>query len=107
MITTNIYTRRFSEIGYGIQAARTLEYDLCKSEEDGTECYGIHIISHSGNRCEEDIIQNISINKGFVMGIIRYLFENSVDVPYLRDIVEDLIANSDIVDKKCIGCHRD
>ena len=91
MIFANMYTKHLSEIKGGIQNKKTIWYGIHSQANSGTVNYGIHVLSYSKGRFEKEIIPNISVKKEFVKNLVKYLYENSVDVLYCRDIITDFI----------------
>lgn len=91
MTLANMYTRRFSKIGEGIQKKKIVWYGICSRADRGTLSYGIQILSYSGGNFEREIVFDITSNKEFVKDLVKYLYENSADVISFKDIINDLI----------------
>ena len=82
----NLYTNVFSEIGFGIQPFKIVNYNVCY---DGM--YGVEIVEKSGVFTESDIVY-ISKDKYLVIDIIKYLHEHAIDIISCRDVVNDLLT---------------
>ena len=76
----------FSEIGFGIQSARVVYYNLCF---DGI--YGIQIIVKNGSITEESLMRRLSKDEEIAKAIIKFLYENSVSIVHVEDIINDLL----------------
>jgi hypothetical protein len=67
---------------------------LCKTTDEHNEnavSYGIKVKSFSETGCEEEYFFNISADRILVENIIKYLYENSLDVINFKDVVSDLL----------------
>ena len=82
----------------GGRAIKTIEYNLCKSiTEDGETGFGIQVVVHFKNFCEEETIESISVDENFVKMLIKFLYDYRIDVIHFKDIVSDYMLNSEEV----------
>ncbi len=95
MKITNLYSKNFSEIK-DIQNEKLLEYNLFESKVDDKINYGIQITSFDGRNREEYISEVICDNKEFVQDVVKYLYENSVDIDTCEYVLNDLFINLNI-----------
>lgn len=86
MTVKNVCEKSISCMGNKI-----IRYSICKNLIGGTAHYGIQLSESSKNLNQEESIENISPNKDFVYDLIKYLYENVIDVTHFKDIVEDYI----------------
>ena len=62
--------------------------------------YGIRVKSICEGKCEEEFLIGISDDKVLVESIIRYLYENSLEVTNFKDAVSDLLFKLNQVREK-------
>lgn len=86
----NIYSKSYSSISDTLQNSRTINYDLVKSRFGNKNFYGIHITSCNKGDFFEDMVMNISSDKNFVLDILKYFYENAVDIMNFKDVLNDI-----------------
>ena len=94
MLIKNLYIKKYTNILDFIQKEKIIQYDLCETIDKYNKdiiSYGIRVKSFYEGRYEEEILTEISKNKNLVENIIKYLYENSLDVMNFKDVVSDLL----------------
>lgn len=90
-MVTKIYSRNFSAI-CDLQDEETIDYNLLDNINNTNNLYGIEVVSiMSGNIYKESIV-NLSRSKDKVMNALKYLYENSVKIESIRDIISDIFS---------------
>lgn len=100
----DVYFRKFSQIS-GLQNEELVKYRLCKTEEKNFTTYGIEIISlvNSGNKeSSKEALERISCSKETVLGILKYLYENSIRPDSARCIVADILNTNKIFEESAL-----
>jgi hypothetical protein len=103
LLIKNLYNKKFTNILNFIQKEKIIQYDLC---ETGDECgknivsYGVRVKSFCEGVYEEEYFLNISTDKTFIENIIKYLYENSLDVINFKDVVNDLLFKLKVIKEK-------
>lgn len=77
---------------------KRIEYRITTCEKDGSEHYGIQVITDAKDYREDEAVDMISPDKNFVEEIITYLYQNSIDTVHFKDVLEDYILESEKVD---------
>lgn len=77
---------------YGLNGGneKIVKYSLCQSSQNGKTIYGIKVTSIYNGVSTTDTVQNISMDKGFIKRLIKYLSQNGIDDVCIRDVVQDL-----------------
>ena len=96
MIITNLYENNCSGMDSSKQSCKIIKYNLCESTTE--EGYGIQVTTHFEDFYEEKIIKAISKDISLVKNLIKFLYENCVDVIHFEDIVQDYILNNEKTD---------
>ncbi len=96
MIIKNLYESNCSGMDSFKRSCKIIKYNLCESvtEEDGIG-YGIQVITYFEDFYEGKIIKAISKDINLVKKLIKFLYENCVDVVHFEDIVQDYILNNE------------
>lgn len=94
MLIKNLYIKKYTNILDFIQKEKIIQYDLC---ETINKCnnnifnYGIRVKSFCDGTYEEGFFLDISDDKILVESVIKYLYENSLDIINFKDAVSDLL----------------
>lgn len=94
MLIKNLYIKKYTNILDFIQKEKIIQYDLCETIDKYNKdiiSYGIRVKSFYEGTYEEEFLLGISENKILIENIIKYLYENSLDVINFKDVVGDLL----------------
>ena len=93
MLIKNLYIKKYTNILDFIQKEKIIQYDLCETIDKYKDIisYGIRVKSFCDGTYEEESFLGISENKILIENIIKYLYENSLDVMNFKDVVSDLL----------------
>ena len=86
-----IYSKKYSKID-NMQEEKIVNYYLLYYEFKDEKFYGIRIISYQKDLVDEDAIEKISDDEEFVLELIKYLYENSIDTIFFRDVVKEMLV---------------
>lgn len=84
-----IFVKNFSHIA-GIQDSFSMKYYLTKSNDGDEHVYGIQLISDQSST----LIPEISKEEQVAMDLLTFLFENSVNVDTVHDVVHDVMGRA-------------
>lgn len=100
MFIKNLYVKKYTSILDFIQKEKIIQYALCETIENNSISYGIRVKSICEGKREEEFLLDISGNKVLVESIIRYLYENSLEVTNFKDVVSDLLFKLNQMEEK-------
>ncbi len=100
MLIKNLYIKKYTNILDFIQKEKIIQYDLCETINKDIVSYGIRMKSFCEGTYEEEFLLDISDNKILVENIIKYLYENSLDVINFKDAVSDLLFKLNEMEEK-------
>ena len=93
---TNIYKKNYSTIA-NIQSEEHIYYDLLETYSFNFTFFGIEIVqkNSSNDVLNKIYFEGISEQKGFVLDIIKFLYENSIKPDSALAVISDLISSQE------------
>ena len=92
-MTKRNFARRRVRCENGEDAA--LLYRILEEREDGITRYGAEIFLRRGGKTERAAVRDVTSSCRAIRGLLTLLSENTVTPCTLRDVVEDVLNNSE------------